>query len=275
MNTAAARPERQAPGYIASIWGCREFWLHLVQADLRRRFQGTYMGVLWALLYPLLFAALVATVFGLIFKHPWKEFAPYVLTGVLYWRNTGNSLLGGCNAFIRAGAYIKQRRLPLLVYTLKDELAQSAVTLIGGIPLLVFVLFFNDRAADAAWWASAVYLIPAIVLIFVVNWALASISAFWNVTIRDLGHFMPIAIQAAWYVSPIMIRPEVFAEAGMQIALDLNPIAHMLELLRAPLLDARAPDPVSWAVCLGLAAVLWAIVAVLVRTQERDLVFRL
>ena len=104
---------------------------------------------------------------------------------------------------------------------------------------------------------------PTFVLLFIIGWSLTILMAAANVLFQDCQHLIEVAIQILFYASPIMYDPGQFKERRLvSQALRLNPITSLLELLRAPLLDAHLPS--TWAIGMGIGtAVVAALVAML------------
>jgi ABC-type polysaccharide/polyol phosphate export permease len=48
-------------------------------------------------------------------------------------------------------------------------------------------------------------------------------------------------------LTPIMWQPESLRGAGLRVIADANPLYHLVEVFREPLLGV-APEPVTWAV---------------------------
>jgi lipopolysaccharide transport system permease protein len=79
---------------------------------------------------------------------------------------------------------------------------------------------------------------------------------------RDLPQMINSVLQVIFYLTPIMWLPSLLpARAGVYL-LDWNPVFHMLEIVRAPLLG-QLPSSANWMVAGGMAVAGW-IVAVLV-----------
>src|SRR5262249_55158483 len=116
---------RQSPGasYFARIWSSRFFWTHLALSDLRSRWRRSYLGALWCVLQPLGMTALIAFVLGRLLKTTVLDYAPYILSGIIFWEFISATALAGALAFVQNEPYIKQCRQPLAIYTLRTVLA--------------------------------------------------------------------------------------------------------------------------------------------------------
>ncbi|MFH1152915.1 MAG: ABC transporter permease [Pseudomonadota bacterium] len=223
--------------YFLDIVSVRYFWMHLVIADLRASWRNSYLGILWPILQPLAMTFLVAFVLGSMFHVPVREYAPYIFSGTLVWEFILKTAIGGSLAYVQAEPYIKQFRHPLAIYTLRTSLFHIAVMMLGFAGLVIWSLVVLPENFGLPWLA-ILLLFP--VLLFS-GWALASIFSYTGVIYRDLPHALGIVFQAVWFVSPVYFLPGQFRDGGVGWLVDYNPIYHVLQLIRAPLLNGQWP----------------------------------
>ncbi len=255
--------------YVREILACRHFWLYLARAEVRARFRHSRLGAAWALLQPLSLTLLMSFVFGAIFGLPIREFAPFVFSGILVWEYVFGAAQVGCLSLIHAAPYICQRRLPLAIYPLKTVLASTAVFLIGTGGLVGWVVV--TRPGTVGWQSLSVF--TALPLLFLIAWALAVLAAFINTKLRDFQQLVGLLLQALWYASPVFIEPRLFQNAGLGLLLECNPVTHVLNLVRAPLLAGVPPRVSDYLFAAALAALLWWLAARRIRRDEARMVF--
>ncbi len=258
-------------GYLHNIWSSRYFWLHLARAELRARFRRSRLGILWAILQPLLLTLLMAFVFGSVFRLPMSEFAPWVFSGILVWGFISAAVVAGCSSLLSAGPYIRQRKLPLAIYPLKNVLAAFVVFLLGIVGLALWVLVTQSSNFGLSW----ISLVPSLFLLFSLAWPLAIIAGLINTKFHDFQQSVGLILQAVWYVSPVFLRPEIFRRAGMYYLIEYNPVAHLLNLVRAPMLYGVFPEPVDYAYTLGTIVFFGLVAAWKIRREERNIIFYL
>jgi lipopolysaccharide transport system permease protein len=257
--------------YIQKIWAARYFWVHLALSDLRTRWRRSYFGILWSMIQPLGLTLLLAFVFSKLFKTDFTTYAPYVLSGVIVWDFVIVSTTGGSLSFVQADAYIKQCRHPLAIYTLRTVLAGCIVLLLASVPLLGWTLLVKPEKFGVTWLALPLFY-PVACLI---AWPLATILAYVSVRFRDVPHALALVLQAIWFASPVYFEAKLFRDGGLGALVDLNPIYHLLQLMRAPLLEGQWPEPVNFVFALGTAVVLIAAAGLVGRKMERRVIFYL
>jgi len=72
-----------------------------------------------------------------------------------------------------------------------------------------------------------------------------------------------------WFVSPIYFEASLFRNGGLGVLVDFNPIYHLLEIVRAPLLRGEWPTLVNFAAC-GFAIVMAFVFAWLIGRKSED-----
>ena len=255
-----------AGSYLAAIWRSRYFWLNLVGADLRARWRRSTLGIFWTLLQPIGFALLLTFVLGRILGVGFGDYLPSVLSGLLVWDLITASITGGAVAFLQADAYIRQHRQPLAIYTLRASLGPLAHMATASPVLLGAALLTLPQNFGWSWLALPLIFPLALLTV----WPLATLVAFPTVRFRDIAHGLGLLLQAAWFLSPIYFLPDFFRQGGLDWLVDCNPLYHLLQIVRAPLLLGQWPTVTNLAVCGLTIVVLWALAALVVwRSEDR------
>jgi lipopolysaccharide transport system permease protein len=257
--------------YLEGIWLARHFWIHLALSDLRGRWRRSYLGPLWSIIQPLGMTILLAVVLGRIFHSPIRNYAPYILSGMVVWEFLVGTATGGSVAFLQADAYIRQCRHPLAIYTLRTALCNLIVLLLASLGLLGWTL--TTMPGNFGWcWLAAAAIYPVSAAI---AWPLATILAYAGARFRDIPHALALVFQALWFISPVYFEDRVFRAGNLDALVDYNPIYHLLQLARAPLLSGHWPTAVDFLSCgatfLVLALLAWAVG----RRAERRVIFYL
>jgi lipopolysaccharide transport system permease protein len=257
--------------YLSGIWDARYFWSHLCLSDLRARFRRTVLGASWSIIQPLGMTLLISVVFSKLFNSSLAEYAPYILSGLVLWEFIIGTALAGSVAFVQAEAYIKQCHHPLAIYTLRTTLANLLLLAFGCLSLVIWVLATHPQNFNWSWLA-ALLIFPIGMMI---AWPLATMLAFVAARFRDLPHALGLLFQALWFVSPVYFEVKIFRASGLNGLVDYNPIYHLLEIVRAPLLHGAWPTASNFAYCLGTMAVLVSLAWLIGFKAEKKVIFYL
>ena len=257
--------------YISGIWKSRYFWWHLAKSDLRSRWRRSFFGVTWTIIQPLCMTGLLSIVLSKLFNLEILYFAPYILSGIIVWEFLTLNLTSGSLAFVQADAYIKQCKHPLAIYTLRLVIGSIIVMLLSSTALIAWVLVAFPEYFGWQWFSLiAFYPIAAFIV-----WPLATILAYFGARFRDIPNVMGLIMQAIWFVSPVYFEEKMFRDGGIGYIVDYNPIYHLLELIRAPLLNGSWPTMENYIFCISLGLILYAMAFIIGKLNESKVIFYL
>ena len=223
------------------------------------------------MLQPLGMTALLSLVFSRLFKSDISTYAPYIFSGIIVWEFVMASCVGGSLCFVQADAYIKQCRHPLAIYSLRTVLSNLMVLALASIPMAVWAACVHPDHINICWIA-ALSIYPALLIL---AWPLATALAYLATRFRDLPNALALVLQAVWFVSPVYFEARLFRDGGMPFLIDANPIYHLLQLVRAPLLEGTWPSFRNYEYVLGLALALGLVAVLIGMKSEKRVIFYL
>lgn len=254
------------------IYETRYFWIHLSKAELKYKFRRSKLGIMWTFLNPLLLTLLMTVVFGTVFKMSYTDYAPYILSGLIVWDVLSSAVISGGSAIMVSESYIRQCNHPIIIYPLKSALVNTASFLIAMNALLIWILFTAPNNI-----LMGIITIPlTTIFYFLLSWALIIIASFINTKFRDYQQVMALVMQALWYVSPVFFRGEMFtSNKSLQLLFNLNPITHILNLVREPFLYGRFPSVMSYLYVTIVILLVWFIAIIKLKKEEKTMIFYL
>ena len=271
--------------YLARIWELRYFWFSLVSNDLSNRYKRSFIGIGWSLLRPLAMTGIFCLVFGKLFNQSIAEYAPFLLLGMTTWQFISESLLSGCTCFSSGSAYIRQQQVPLAIFPLRTVLGSGFHSLVAlGMAIAIVVLFQGYQMLanpDVPLFypinpVALLSLLPGILILFVVCWSLAIVSGVIYTHFPDTQHLLEIGMQIAFYVTPILYKPDLVLLKGrgrLAMLVYWNPLTSLLALIRTPILDGTMPAAHHIQMSLLFMMVVGLSAMFLLRKLERTLVF--
>ena len=255
--------------YLRGIWDARYFWLHLVRAELKYKFRRSRLGLLWTMINPLVLMLIITLIFGNLFDIPMQDFAPYVFSGVIVWQFIQGTAVNGCNSLLVSEAYIKQFRHPMAIYPLKTTLVEL-ISFIIAIQGLYIWMFFTGEG-------NLLLGIPTlpitVICLAFLGWPIAVLTSSINLKYRDFAQLLVIALQLLWYMSPVFFKADMFEARELAALLEYNPVTHILNLVRAPILYGRLPDLLDFAFVIGLGVLLYILAIWRMSRVEKTLVY--
>lgn len=244
---------------LREIWSYRELFFVFIWRDLKMRYKQTALGVAWAILQPLLMTLVFAVFFGLVVGGQLNGGAPYPLfacSGLLVWIFFSQTVAAGSQTLSGHGYLINKVYFPRLLLPLANvcvrlvDLAAASVVLIG--------LMIYYRVA-LSW---SILLVPVFIFqLSILAFSLSACLAALHLRYRDVGSLLPVALQIWMFASPI-VYPSGLIPAGWRKIYFLNPLAGVLENLRAAVfgfpLQANAAAISALVTLIVTALSLWA-----------------
>ncbi|OMF66185.1 ABC transporter [Paenibacillus glucanolyticus] len=252
--------------YIFKIYRTRYFWSHLVRAELKNKFRRSKLGILWTFMNPLLLTLLMSTVFGVVFKMEFADYAPYVLSGLIVWDLVSSSFIGGGHSIMSGEQYIRQFNHPVIIYTLKSALVSTITFVIAMASLGLWVAVTSPENLILG----LVTLPLTILLYFFLSWTVTTIAGFLNAKYRDYPQVTALVIQAVWYVSPVFFKKEMFSSSpALENAFYFNPITHVLNLIRNPFLYGKMPSMSDYVFTI-ITIMIFGFLAMILNQKNKD-----
>lgn len=242
-----------------TLYRYRSFiWQHAL-ADLRHRYAGTGMGVIWNVVHPLSLIAVYSVIFGLIYGNMAIEglpahggFAIYLCAGFFPWMAFSDSINRGATAFSGNAAYLKKLPVPEQVFV-AQSVASTSLTLIISFSLLTVISLALGLRPSIYW-----LLLPIpIILLQCIGFGIGLIVGTLNVFFTDIGQIVMIVLNVLFWLTPIVYLPRQVPKA-LNPVLMANPATPAVEAIHNLFLWHRLPD--LWTLP-ALAA--WAVVSIL------------
>lgn len=232
---------------FAAAIGLWPLWTRLGWNDILYRYRRSTLGPFWATANIAVTVLALGLVYSQIFNLPVRQLMPYVCAGLIVWSFISSIMLDAGSLFTGSESYIKQVRLPYLLYVCRFVFSK-VVLFVHDLPIYIALLLYFQIWPGAV----ALYAIPGFVLL-VINGAFASlIIGMASARFRDIPRIISSLTQVLFLITPIIWTPDLLGSRS-----DLaqgNPFFHLIEIVRAPLLGTLPPAQ-TWMVILAITAI--------------------
>ena len=216
-------------------------WLRLGLLDFRLGFRRSTLGVGWIFANLLITILAIGIVYSTLLEQPVKGFLPFLAAGLVVWTYLTASMVEGSNAFVGSEGYIKQIEMPPYIYVLRFFVSNSLKLLVSLSAYVVVALIFAVEFRPGVLWS-----VPGLLLLGCASLLLTNIFAHLNARFRDVAHGASIGLQTLFYVTPVLWPPEMLRGHRLQLLVNLNPLYHLLEIVRQPLLHSRPASQANY-----------------------------
>ena len=198
--------------------------LLLVRRELKVKYRGSLLGYLWTMINPLLFMAIISFVFSFIARGV-PFYSLYVLSGILFWNLTANSLNIGALSIVNNSVLLRKIRFPAWLFPLIPVLTFSTNFLLALIPYSVIFIFRGPDHLPSLYYVLAV--LPLfMIFLYGISLTLASLNVFF----RDVGHVVEPLLVMVMYATPIIYdRKSPHVPDKVKTLLGLNPFTRFVE----------------------------------------------
>ena len=227
---------------MRQVWQHRVMVSGIVRRDLRTRYAGSVLGMLWTILQPLLHFGLYFVVFSWILQVKFTEkasggdFALYLLAGLLPWLAFQEGVMRAAGAIVEHANLVKGIRFPAAVLVLGSILA-SLVNFFAGLGVLFVVLLLAGRLS----WITLPFLPLLVTLQTCLATGLGLLAASFYTFLRDTMQVLQIGFLVWFYMTPIIYPPSYVPERLAFIFL-WNPFTVLVASYRAVLIEGVWPS---------------------------------
>jgi ABC-type polysaccharide/polyol phosphate export permease len=240
-------------------------WTILGWDDIRQRYRRSILGPLWITLSMGAFILVLGVIYGRLFHINLETYMPYLTVGYIVWGFISAVTNDSCGAFHQGSGIIKQIKLPYATYPLRVVWRNFIVFLHTIVIFIPVAIYFQVIPGWSAFLA-----IPGLLLVIInVTWV-AAVLAIVSTRYRDVQQIISTIIQLMMFATPIMWT--VASLGNARIVAEINPVYHLIEIVRTPMLGAP-PELRSWLVA-GALAVMGSLLATgLLVSKSRRIVF--
>lgn len=220
----------------------------LAKRDLRDRYAGQFLGVLWAVGHPLFLMALYVLLFAYIFPVRLgtnsaipRDFTLSILAGLIPWLTFQEVLTSSTTVIRNNGSLVKQIVFPIEVLPVKAVLASTVSQLVATGFLVAFAV-----ARGALEWSILLWPILLGFQLLAMSGACYLLSAI-GVFVRDLKDFVQIFCAANLFLQPILYVPD-HLPAAFRAVFYLNPFSYMVWCYQDLVFFGAITHPWAWIV---------------------------
>lgn len=257
---------------LPALWQYQRFIWSRAVTDLRHRYAGTGLGIVWNVVHPLALIALYSIIFTSL-MHPVPPegidstfaYTLYLCSGFLPWLAFAECVTRGSGAFIENAPYLKKLPVPEQVFVAQTAASATLGLLISFSLLLVISLALGLKPA----WTWLLLPLPLVAL-QLLGFGIGLIIGTLNVFLRDLGQLLTIALQTVMWTVPIVYAADALP-AVLKPVLAFHPLYPALHGTRELFLYGRLPTMGMWVAMFGWAVVALGIGGMIFRSLRNEI----
>ncbi|BCF89419.1 ABC transporter permease [Paraburkholderia largidicola] len=224
-------------------------WTLLGWLEIRQRYARSRVGPFWLTISMGVMIGSIGVVYGSLFGQKMSDYLPFLAISLVLWTTFAQTVQEGSTAYINSGTYIRQAATPKLIYIFQVLWRNLVILAHNFVIVIVLLAVFGVKS-----WETLPVFIPALLLYLLNALWIAMVAGLLSARFRDLPQIVAALIQIAFYITPIIYRPNALTRFSFIV--EFNPLAHLIDLVRAPLIG-QMPDLVTWSVAIVMAVFGW------------------
>lgn len=235
------------------LYNYRELLKTNIQKEIRGKYKGSWLGVIWTFLNPLLMLAVYAFVFPYILRVNVENYTIFMIVALIPWNYFTIAVQTGTGSVVANGAILKKVYFPREIIPISVTTSQLVNFLITCLIMFAFIIF------SGVGFSIHLLLLPLIILIqYILILGINFILSALTVYVHDIDHFVSVAMTLGFYATPIVYKADMLPQQFMW-AMNVNPMAVLVESYRSILYYHELPNMLL----LGIWAVLSLVILVL------------
>ena len=233
----SARRMNPAVDELREVIRYRDLVLQLVRRDVLTRYKRSLLGVAWTLINPLGMMIVLTLVFSQVFRFGGtQEYPVFVLSGLLAWTFFSQTTTAAMVNLVWGGGMLNRIYIPRASFALAAIGTGLVNIIISLVPLLLVMV-----VTGVPVHLSFLFLPVPILFLAAFSLGLGLLLSTVAVYFPDVKEMYQIVLTAWMYLTPIIYPVEVIPEAYRTLITTLNPMYHLVELFRIPILPGRFP----------------------------------
>ena len=236
---------------LREILHYRDLLLQLTRRDILTRYKRSVLGIAWTMLNPLGTMLILSFVFARAFGQG-PDYAAYILSGLVAWLMFSQSTNAAMVHLIWGEGLLKRVYIPRTVFALSAVGVALVNLCLSMAPLLIVM---GLTGVPIRW--TILFLPVPVLCLALFSLGIGLMVSTLAVYFADVAEMYPIIVLAWMYLTPVIYPRqylENFSPVGVWIA-RLNPMAHLVDLFRAPVFDGVIPGPVQLIICLAIGLI--------------------
>jgi ABC-type polysaccharide/polyol phosphate export permease len=241
-----------------------EFWALSTWLDIVVKYRQSRLGILWLFAPPVFYIWGLGAFFAGMNRMPLAHFAAHVGVGYVIFRAINTVIVESTTAFNSSSAFLMDGHLRMTDYVLR-VVAKALFYFAMGVPVVALALAIYPELAPVGL-ATAALSMSLIVINLI--W-IAVVAALLGARFPDVSQFVSNVFLFAFLLTPIIwYADSVPPESVRGVFMRANPLFHMVEVVRAPILGEPI-EPMTFYYLGVMTLVGWLAASVLYRRYAR------
>lgn len=245
------------------LYQYRELLKSNIKKEIRGKYKGAWLGVVWSYLNPLLMLIVYSVVFSKIMRIQIPNYTMFLFTALIPWTFFTTTVSQGAFSIIANGNILKKVYFPREIIPISIVTSNVITFLISCIIMFIFIII---TGLGFSWYALffPLILISQYILLMGITFVLSSITVY----IRDVEHIITVLLMVMFYGTPIVYSMDM-VPASMKGILLLNPMTPIINSYRDVLFYKQMPNLLSMVIIVIISIIVFIFGLFIFRKLQR------
>lgn len=221
---------------IKELYNYRQLLKSNVRKEIRGKYKGSFLGVLWSFVNPLLTTLVYAIVFPFLLRGAQPHYTTFIVIAILPWSWFTTVISQGTSTVLVNGNILKKVYFPREILPISINVSGLINFLISCLIIGIFLI------VSGIGFSINIIFLPIVILIqFILLQGIIFITSAINVYVRDLEYIINFLVAMLFYGTPVLYSMNMFPQR-IQNILYFNPMTTIIESYRKIFFYHEAPD---------------------------------
>ncbi len=254
--------------YIHNFLAYRELLKELVNRDIKIKYRGSVLGILWSVLNPLGMMIIMSIVFSHVFRGNIENFPVYLMCGQIIFNFYNEASTVAMGSILGNAALIRKVYVPKYLFPMSKVCSCFVNLLTSFIALLLVIVFTGTKLT----WSALLIVIP-IFYIFLFSLGMGLLLSALVVEFRDLIHLYGVLLTAWMYLTPIFYPVDILP-VWVRTIVELNPLTNIIMILRELIMYGTLPGMMLHVKCIISCLIVLAVGVVVFHKQQDTFILK-
>lgn len=214
---------------VKKLYNYRELLKTNIKKEVRGRYKGSVLGVLWTFINPLLTTLVYAIVFPFLLRDSQPNYVVFIVVAIIPWTFFTNVINQGGQCVRNEANIIKKVYFPREILPISVVLSGLINFIISCIIIMAFLLIYGIGFSKYILWLPVLSIIQSIFSLGIIF-----ITSSINVYLKDIEYIINFIVSMLFYGTPVIYNIDTFQNAPKFITtlINLNPLTHLINAYR-------------------------------------------
>ena len=245
-----------------------ELWGRLGWLDVKRRYRRTTIGPFWNSVTLAMYVISVGLVGSALSQQGLRDYLPFLAGGMVVWMLVSTIINESCGLLVAGHPLFRNIRFEYSILAYALVWRNFIVFLHNLVVYLLIVLIIKPEVLNFA----TPLVIPGLIFILINGVWVALLCGMFCLRYRDVNPLVGTLMQISMLVTPLFWPADILSGQRRFLFVELNPLYHLIEVVRAPLLG-NVPPLTSYAAVLVITLAGWWMTVVIFERYRKRITF--